>query len=256
MWHSLTTLGTLSFLEIVLGIDNLVLLSVLTNNLPDGMRKRARSIGIALAVIMRILLLLIVNVIIIHGQTTLFILFGTAFTLKGIILIFGGLFLAYKASTEMYQKLEGQDDHLNAKEAGKSFAKVIAQIILMDMVFSLDSIITAVGLANGVLCVMITAIVIGAAVMWLFSNKVSILVEKHPSLKILALSFLMMVGFILMLEGFMPVVVHTAHLKSYMYAMMGFSLMVEMLNIRYKSKNGVVVFHEPHQSEIVSDTTE
>lgn len=92
--------------------------------------------------------------------------------------------------------------------------------------------------------------------MWLFSNKVSILVEKHPSLKILALSFLMMVGFILMLEGFMPVVVHTAHLKSYMYAMMGFSLMVEMLNIRYKSKNGVVVLHEPHQSEIVSDTTE
>lgn len=246
MIHNLVTLLTLSFLEIVLGIDNMVLLSILSGKLPEDQKDKARTVGIALAMVMRIGLLFLVNLIVVHGSMILFAALGFEITIKGLLLIAGGLFLAYKASTEMYVKLKGREEH-HANAKATSFKSVIVSIVLMDIVFSLDSVITAVGLANGVLWVMIAAIMIGALVMWIFAAKVSELVEKHPSLKILALSFLLIVGFILVLEGFIPLVVHAAHLKSYMYAMMGFSLFVTLLNIRYMSKNGEPVhLHEPH----------
>lgn len=246
MLHNIVTLLTLSFLEIVLGIDNMVLLSILSSKLPEEQRDRARTVGIGLAMMMRICLLFFINFIVVHGDVVVLAVLGFEITRKGLLLIGGGLFLAYKASTEMYVKLEGKGEHESQAKA-TTFKGVIVSIVLMDIVFSLDSVITAVGLANGVLWVMIVAIMVGALVMWIFAAKISDLVEKHPSLKILALSFLLIVGFILVLEGFIPEVVHTAHLKSYMYAMMGFSLFVTLLNIRYMSKNGEPVhLHKSH----------
>lgn len=235
IWISLITL---TVLEIVLGIDNIVFISILTGKLPHNQQDKARKTGISLAMITRIMLLLSINwVMKLKGS-----LFNLA-TMVGIhsenlvekldisgrdlILIVGGLFLIYKSTAEIHEKLEG-DEHHNKKTKAKSFSSVIFQILLLDIVFSLDSVITAVGMASHVE-VMIAAVVIAVGIMLFASGAVSNFVNNHPTVKMLALSFLLLIGVSLIAEGF-----ENGIPKGYIYFAMAFSILVEMLNLRAK----------------------
>ena len=225
IWISLLTLTAL---EIVLGIDNIVFLSVLTSKLPRDQQARGRTIGLGLALGMRIALLLTISWVI--GLTApLFTLVGMEFSGRDIILLGGGLFLLAKATTEIHESLEGGSSGHGAATGGTaSFRAVIIQIVLIDAVFSLDSIITAVGLSDQIL-VMITAVVIAIGVMLLAAGPLASFVERHPTVKMLALSFLLLIGFSLVAEGL------DFHVeKTYIYVAMGFSVFVEFLNLRIR----------------------
>ena len=247
---SLISLVTLALLEIVLGIDNVIFVSILMGRLKEKDKLKARRIWMLLGITVRILLLLGLGWLVANGNKELFGLdikdthYG--FNLRNMILFGGGLFLLYKTVKEIHGKLEGEE-HLNAdsKKAEASFAGIIAQIILIDMIFSFDSIITAVGMAKHVE-VMIIAVVIAMIIMFFFSEKISSFIHKHPTLKMLALSFLLMVGFSLFFEGLQPL--HGSHIeKGYIYFAMAFSFGVELLNMRMirKSKTKPVELHEP-----------
>jgi predicted tellurium resistance membrane protein TerC len=247
---SLISLITLALLEIVLGIDNVIFVSILMGRLKDKDKLKARRIWMLLGISVRILLLLALGWLVANGNKELFGLDikGThyGFNLRNMILFGGGLFLLYKTVKEIHGKLEGEE-HLNAdsKKAEASFAGIIAQIILIDMIFSFDSIITAVGMAKHVE-VMIIAVVIAMIIMFFFSEKISSFIHKHPTLKMLALAFLLMVGFSLFFEGLQPI--HGSHIeKGYIYFAMAFSFGVELLNMRMirKSKTKPVELHEP-----------
>jgi len=215
---------TLTALEIVLGIDNIIFISILTGRLPESQRARARTIGLAAAMIMRILLLLSINWVI--GLTDpIFTIADHDFSGRDLILLVGGLFLIGKATTEIHSRLEGEEHHEGGGKA-VSFAGVILQIMLLDIVFSLDSVITAVGMADDVE-VMIAAVVISVGVMLVSAGPISEFVQHHPTVKMLALSFLLMIGFSLVAEGW-----HLHIPKGYIYAAMGFSVLVEVLNLR------------------------
>lgn len=215
---------TLTVLEIVLGIDNLVFLSILTGKLPVEQRARARKVGLLAAMGMRILLLLAIGWVV--GLTEpLLTIMGRDISGRDIILVGGGLFLLAKATWEIHGRLEGDEQPTNVK-AATSFVSVIIQIMLLDIVFSLDSVITAVGMSNQ-LPVMIAAVVIAVLVMLFASAAVSDLIERHPTLKMLALSFLLLIGVVLVAEGFGQ---HVE--RGYIYFAMGFSVLVEFLNIR------------------------
>ncbi len=221
---------TLTALEIVLGVDNLVFISVLTGRLPKEQQARGRAIGLGLALGMRILLLLTLSWVI--GLTApLFTVAGFEFSGRDLILIGGGLFLLAKGTTEIHESLEGggEGTHGDVPKLA-SFRSVVVQIVLIDAVFSLDSIITAVGLSNQ-LGVMIAAVVIAIVVMLVASAPLSRFVEQHPSVKMLALSFLLLIGFSLVAEGFD---VHVD--KAYIYVAMGFSVFVEALNLRLRGR--------------------
>ncbi len=222
---------TLTVLEIVLGIDNIVFISVLVGRLPRAVQARARSIGLTLAMGMRILLLLTISWVI--GLTApLFTLAGFEFSGRDVILIAGGLFLLAKATTEIHHALEGGSDAPTATSAAvtASFGSVILQIGLLDIVFSLDSVITAVGMADDI-PVMIAAIVIAIGVMLIAAGPLSEFVDHHPTVKMLALSFLLLIGMSLVGEGF------DLHIpKGYIYFAMGFSVFVELLNLRIRGK--------------------
>jgi len=222
-------LFTLSVLEIVLGIDNVVFVSILAGKLPAGDRERARKLGMFLAMFIRILLLLAITWVM--GLTAvLFSMFGHGVTGRDLILIVGGLFLIAKSTHEIHLKLEGDDEHASGRKAA-SFAGVILQILLLDIVFSLDSVITAVGMAEHV-AVMIAAVVIAVAVMMLAARVVSDFVERHPTVKMLALSFLLLIGMSLIGEGW------GQHIpKGYIYFAMGFSVFVEMINLRVRGSH-------------------
>ena len=247
---SLISLITLALLEIVLGIDNVIFVSILMGRLKEKDKLKARRIWMLLGITARILLLLVLGWLVANGNKELFGLdikdthYG--FNLRNMILFGGGLFLLYKTVKEIHGKLEGEE-HLNSdnKKAEASFAGIIAQIILIDMIFSFDSIITAVGMAKHVE-VMIIAVVIAMIIMFFFSEKISSFIHKHPTLKMLALSFLLMVGFSLFFEGLQPL--HGSHIeKGYIYFAMAFSFGVELLNMRMirKSKTKPVELHEP-----------
>ncbi len=226
------SLFTLTALEVVLGIDNVVFVSILAGKLPPGKRERARWWGMFLAMFIRILLLLSITWVM--GLTTpLFRLFGVGPTGRDLILIVGGLFLIAKSTHEIHLKLEGEEEHASGRSAA-SFAGVITQILLLDIVFSLDSVITAVGMAEHV-AVMIAAVVIAVAVMMVSARVVSEFVEKHPTVKMLALSFLLLIGVSLIGEG------TGQHIpKGYIYFAMGFSVFVEMINLRVRGKSAPV----------------
>jgi predicted tellurium resistance membrane protein TerC len=221
---------TLTALEIVLGIDNIVFLSVLTGRLPREQQARARTIGLALALGMRIVLLLTLQWVI--GLTAPLIeLAGFEFSGRDLILIGGGLFLLAKATTEIHESLEGGHGHgAPGGTAKAAFGSVIVQIVLIDAVFSLDSIITAVGLSDQI-GVMITAVVIAIGVMLIAAGPLARFVEEHPTIKMLALSFLLLIGFSLVAEGFE---LHIS--KGYIYFAMGFSVFVEALNLRLRGR--------------------
>lgn len=224
IWVALLTLTSL---EIVLGIDNLVFISILAGRLPADQQPRARTVGLALAMGMRIALLLAINWVI--GLTSpLFGVFGNQISGRDLILILGGLFLIGKATFEIHEKLEG-DDPENGHAAGvATFGAVVTQIVLIDAVFSLDSVITAVGMSD-VIGVMIAAVVISIGVMLLSAGKISDFVNRHPTVKMLALAFLLLIGTSLVAEGW------EMHIpKGYIYFAMGFSVLVEALNLRAK----------------------
>ena len=219
---------TLVALEIVLGVDNVVFISIISGKLPGEAQARARQLGIAAAVITRILLLLSLSWVI-RLTSPLFTVFDQEISGRDLILIVGGLFLLAKATHEIHQKLEG-DEAVVSKRGGPSFASVIIQIMLLDIIFSLDSVITAVGMVEHV-PVMVIAVLIAAGVMLVFAGTISTFVHRHPTLKMLALSFLLLIGLTLLAEGF------DQHIsKGYIYFAMGFSLLVELLNLRMRGR--------------------
>jgi predicted tellurium resistance membrane protein TerC len=231
---------TLTALEIVLGIDNLVFISILASKLPENQQARARQVGLSLALVTRILLLLTISWII--GLTApLFSVMGQEISGRDLILIAGGIFLLYKATREIHERLEGETGHASAKVA-PSFSAVIIQILLLDVVFSLDSVITAVGMVDEIM-VMVLAVTIAIGIMLVSAGGISDFVNRHPTVKMLALSFLLLIGFTILLEGF------EFHVpKGYIYFAMGFSVFVEMLNLRAKQRNArqPVELHQPY----------
>ncbi|MEO8446033.1 MAG: TerC family protein [bacterium] len=223
------SLLTLTFLEIVLGIDNIIFISILTGRLPEADRKKGRIIGLSIALIFRIGLILAISWIAGLVQP-LFSIFSHPFSGRDLILMGGGLFLIVKSTLEIHTKVEGEDETKNSKAKGV-FWNIIIQIVILDLVFSLDSVITAVGLVKEV-SIMVIAIIISMFVMILFAGKVSDFIHKHPTIKILALSFLLMIGLLLLVESF-----HVEVPKGYVYFAMAFSFLVEMLNIKMRKKS-------------------
>jgi len=221
---------TLIVLELVLGVDNIIFISILAGKLPHDQQSRARTTGISLAVITRILLLLSLRWIISLDKPFFTVpVLNVGVSGHDLILVSGGLFLLWKSTHEIHQKLEGVEGEASAKVAG-SFWSVIIQIMLLDIVFSLDSVITAVGMVSE-LSIMIAAVIIAAGVMIFTSGPISKFVEEHPTIKMLALSFLLMIGFTLIAEGF-----HQHIPKGYIYFAMAFSVGVELLNLRLREK--------------------
>ncbi len=238
MTELLIALVTLTFLEIVLGVDNVIFISILSAKLKKSEQKRARRIGLIAAMGMRLVLLLSITWIA-RLTSPLFNILGQDISGRDLILIGGGLFLIAKATYEIHDKLEGDSGHASGKVAA-SFASVIGQVMLLDIVFSLDSVITAVGMAND-LRVMVAAVVASVLVMLVAAEPISEFVEKHPTIKILALSFLLLIGLSLVADGFGQ---HIS--KGYIYFAMGFSVFVEMVNIRVRKKSKPVVLHQPY----------
>jgi predicted tellurium resistance membrane protein TerC len=222
------SLLTLTLLEIVLGIDNIIFISIITDRLPKEQQKRTRTIGLMLALVMRIILLSFISFII-QLKEPLFTISALEISVRDVILFLGGTFLLAKSVSEIHEKIEGGHDQVVAKKK-QSFAQVIMQIILLDIVFSFDSILTAIGLSNQ-LIIMIAAIIISMIVMIYFVEIISRFISKHPTLQVLALSFLILIGFMLILDGF-----HFEIPKGYIYFALFFSVMVEMINIKLRKK--------------------
>ena len=223
---------TLTFLEIVLGIDNIIFISIVTNKLPQEQQPKARFLGLSLALIFRIGLLLGVTWIITFTEP-LFTVFSLEVSGRDLILLGGGLFLIFKSTVEVHHKMEGEEGHEN-KSAAKSFFSTIVQIILLDIIFSFDSILTAIGLTQEII-LMIIAVVISIGIMMAFSKNISDFISKHPTLEILALSFLILIGFMLMIEA-----LHYHVPKGYIYFAVFFSLVVEIINMRVRKKSAPV----------------
>jgi len=235
---------TLSALEIVLGIDNIIFISIQAGKLPAHLQEKARLVGLGLAMFIRIALLFSLTWLM--GLTApLFSVMGNEISGRDLILISGGLFLLWKSTMEIHEKLEGEE-HVSSGCVGATFGAVIFQILLLDIVFSLDSIITALGMASQ-LAVMVAAVVIAVGFMMLFSGKISAFVEKHPTIKILALSFLLLIGVALIGDGF------DMHIpKGYIYFAMAFSVAVEMINLRAR-RGTPVKLHQPHLVDSIED---
>lgn len=223
-------LFTLTFLEIVLGIDNIIFISIVTGKLPKEKQRASRNTGLALALIFRICLLLGITTIM-HSSKPLFSVFDFSISIRDIILFIGGIFLIAKSTSEMHQKVEGLEHHTsgNDKKVG-SVRNAILQIIMLDIIFSFDSILTAVGLTQHVI-LMIIAVTISMFIMMVFSGNISNFINKHPTLQVLALSFLILIGFMLVLDA-----LHYEVPKGYIYFAVLFSLVVEILNMRMRKK--------------------
>lgn len=219
---------SLTLMEIVLGIDNIVFISILVARLPAEQQPKGRLIGISLALIVRIMLLFAISWLV-KATNPVFTIFDMPFSIRDLILIAGGLFLLYKSTTEIHHKLEGEEES-NREVKAVSFSSVITQIILLDIVFSFDSILTAIGLVDNI-WIMVVAVVISMGVMLVAAKSISNFIEKHPTVKMLALSFLLLIGVMLVLEGF------EVHIPKFaIYFAIFFSLFVEFLNIRAKKK--------------------
>jgi predicted tellurium resistance membrane protein TerC len=232
---------TLTVLEIVLGIDNIVFISILAGKLPVADRDRARKTGLFLAMFIRIALLFSITTVM-RLTSPLFTVFDQGISGRDLILLIGGLFLIAKSTHEIHEKLEGEEGHGSARQAA-SFSGVIVQILLLDIVFSLDSVITAVGMAEDIV-VMVLAVVIAVGVMLVSSGTISEFVERHPTVKMLALSFLLLIGVSLIGEGL------DQHIpKGYIYFAMAFSVFVEMINLRVRSKSTPVHLHQPYKND-------
>jgi predicted tellurium resistance membrane protein TerC len=235
--ENLIALVTLTALEIILGIDNVIFIAILSSKLPEEQQDRARKLGIGIAVISRVILLLFIKIII--NELTDPWLFDR-FSGKDLILLGGGLFLIGKSTFEIHEKLEGLTESHESERTVTSLSSVLLQVVLIDVIFSLDSVITAVGIAENLL-VMIIAILIAAAIMVLASGMIARFVEQHPTFKILALAFLILIGSILVIEGWasnaspeLHEAIESLHLKNYVYFAMAFSVVIEAINIRVR----------------------
>ena len=242
---------TLTFLEIVLGVDNVIFISIVTNKLPADKQQYARRLGLSVALLFRIFLLTIISWMTKSMTEPLFTVFDVGFSIRELILMAGGLFLLAKSTSEIHAKMENL--HEGSQTGGVAvLSKVIVQIILLDIVFSFDSILTAIGLTRE-LSIMILAVVISLFIMIFFANKISKFIANHPTLEILALSFLILIGFMLILEG-----VHVEVPKGYIYFAVFFSLLVEIVNMRIQKKHHPVVLRpgieaglidQPHKTD-------
>lgn len=230
--EGLLALLTLTMMEIVLGIDNVIFIAIIAERLPKEEQRKARVIGLSLALIVRVFLLSLLTFLT-HLKATLFTVFSISFSYRDLILLAGGLFLIYKSASEIHHKLEGKDGDKNNGKAS-SFAYAIVQIIIIDVVFSLDSILTAIGLTE-YLSVMILAVILSMIVMLLSAKGIQDFINKHPSVKVLALSFLLMIGMLLIIEGF-----HGHFDKNYIYFAMFFALVVEIINILISKRQNPV----------------
>lgn len=235
---------TLTVLEIVLGIDNVIFIAILAGKLPASQQGKARVIGLGLAMLSRLVLLLSLGWIL-RLTAPLVTLWGYEISGRDFILLVGGLFLLAKSTHEIHQKLEGEEGHASARVQA-AFMSVLIQIMLLDIVFSLDSVITAVGMANRIE-IMIAAVIVAVIFMMLFSGTISAFVERHPTVKILALSFLLLIGTTLMIEA-----LHIHIPKGYVYFAMAFSVFVEMLNLRARRRAVPVHLHTPYTAESAS----
>ena len=236
-YQIIVSLLTLIALEVILGIDNVIFISILANKLPEHQQKKARFYGLILAMVLRLGLLAIVTLIM-KLNNDLFTLFNQGISAKDLILILGGLFLLYKSSAEIYHKMEGEQGNKTKNIKAATFAQVILQILIMDMVFSIDSIITAIGMVKEV-WIMYVAVIVTVLIMLVAAEPISNFVNKHPAFKMLALSFLLLIGFALVSEGFgieIP--------KGYIYFSMAFSMLVSVFQMRMNRNNKPVVTHE------------
>lgn len=232
---------TLSVLELVLGIDNIIFISILSGKLPAEQQPRARFIGLALALVMRVILLFSLTWVM-GLVEPLFTVLNQAVSGRDLILLIGGLFLIGKSTHEIHGSLEGEEGH-GAKKVYASFVSVIIQIMLLDIVFSLDSVITAIGMVNNI-WVMIAAVVVSIVAMMFFAKPIGEFVEKHPTIKMLALAFLLLIGFTLVAEGF-----HQHIPKGYIYGAMAFSVFVEILNMSLRKRGKPVNLHDSYTQE-------
>jgi predicted tellurium resistance membrane protein TerC len=238
--EGLLALATLTFLEVILGVDNVIFISILASKLPSEQQARARRLGLLAAMGMRILLLLSIAWII-RLTAPLFTVLGHAISGRDMILIGGGLFLLGKATLEIHDRLEGEEGHASARTV-PSFAGVITQIMALDIVFSLDSVITAVGMADDI-SIMVTAVILAVGIMMVSAAPISAFVNRHPTVKVLALSFLLLIGLSLVGDGL------EMHIpKGYIYFAMGFSIFVEMINLRVRGSVAPVTLHQPYQA--------
>jgi predicted tellurium resistance membrane protein TerC len=254
MEHLFTTDNIISFivlviLEIVLGIDNVIFVSIILNRVKESSRKKARRLWMITGIIVRSILLMGLSWMLGQKGKPVFTIGEKGFDLASIVMLAGGLFLIYKSVKEIHEKLEGES-HAEMGLAPKhlSLGKAVAQIMLIDAVFSFDSVITAGGTAKHVE-IMIAAVVIAMVAMFLFSSKISSFIHKHPTLKMLALSFLVMIGLSLVVEGWAGQKAEELHLKNYIYFGMAFSFIVEMLNMAMRKKTKPVELREPHLPE-------
>ncbi len=228
-WLSLITL---TIMEIVLGIDNVIFISLVSSKLPKKDQNKARKIGLFLALFIRIILLACISYIVNEMTNPIMHLVGHPISWRDMILLLGGIFLIYKSTLEIYEVLEAEGEH-KGKDAVAVFWNIVFQVILIDIVFSFDSIITAVGLAKD-LPVMILAVVISMFIMLFFSSMISDFINKHPSIKLLALAFLVVIGIMLVIAGWDAKTAEEANLKSYLYFAMAFSVLIELLNMRMR----------------------
>lgn len=241
----------LTVLEVVLGIDNVIFVSIIMSRLPERLQPKARVTWMITGIIMRSLLLFALSWLLAQKGKPLFSIAGKDIDLASLVMIAGGLFLIYKTVKEIHHKLEGEEEKaagIKGKPLG--FSSAVFQIILIDMVFSFDSIITAGGTAKR-LEIMIAAVVVAMIVMFLFSPKIASFIHKHPTLKMLALSFLVLIGFVLLVEGWDSERSHDLHLKNYVYFAMAFSFIVELLNMQVRKRYArPVKLHEPSLEDI------
>ena len=239
-YQIIISLLTLIALEVILGIDNVIFISILANKLPEHQQRKARRYGLILAMVLRLGLLAIVTLIM-KLNNDLFTVFNQGISAKDLILILGGLFLLYKSSAEIYHKMEGEQGNQTNKFKAATFGQVILQILIMDMIFSIDSIITAIGMVEEV-WIMYVAVIVTVLLMLVAAESISNFVNRHPAFKMLALSFLLLIGFALVSEGFgfeIP--------KGYIYFSMAFSLLVSVFQMRMNKNNNPVTTHEHYK---------
>lgn len=235
--ESLVALATLAVLEIVLGIDNILFISIVSERLPENNRPKARITGMAIALILRVAMLFGITWLI-HFKETLFTIFDINFSIKDLILLAGGIFLIIKTIGEIHNKVDPYSDSKELQRKPSGFWNVVIMISLIDVIFSFDSILTAVGMVRE-LSIMVVAVILAVIAMMLFVNQVSRLINQHPSIQMLALSFLILIGFVLVLEAF-----HEHIARGYIYFALFFSMIVEVLNIKVRNKNKTPINNE------------
>lgn len=239
-YQLIISLLTLIALEVILGIDNVIFISILAGKLPANQQKKARLYGLILAMLLRLALLAVISLIM-KLENDLFRIFNQGISVKDLILIFGGLFLLYKSATEIYHKMEGEQGNQSKNIKAVTFTQVIIQILIMDLVFSVDSIITAIGMVKEV-WIMYVAIIVTVLIMLVAAEPISNFVNKHPAFKMLALSFLLLIGFALISEGFGVEIP-----KGYIYFSMAFSMLVSIFQVRMNKNSKPVVTHEHYK---------